>query len=429
MPMRRPSLVVLAAIFCLLCAGALRAKDQTHRVPVELAELLARAQGDLRQGRPAEAIRRLAGYQGSDHALRHLLIGHSHVQRSDHQAAIAAYQAALRMAPKLEEAGLGLARVLARQEKWGKAAELLGQFVAADSCDADTLLLYAQVARRREDARLCELLVNTGIRRFPSDLRLRRLDLAVCLDRQDHRRAGEAVDALLRATPADPELWRQRAFVCDRADRQKDAIAALEACLLCDPNDLSGHRRFVASLVVAGDWCTAVRHGRSLLAGPQAGAAAADAGLMALLIRAADMGRQDEVLGEWLARVPVKSRTREIGIVAVRRALRLGEAADARTALRRLIEQGEADAGVFLWAGRLAEKAGDWPEAETLYDHARRQEGSAARLATLYLARLYRDRDRPDEAARLLRAHLDRQPRDSSARALLAVVEAGRAAK
>ena len=84
---------------------------------------------------------------------------------------------------------------------------------------------------------------------------------------------------------------------------------------------------------------------------------------------------------------------------------------------------------MFLWAGRLAEKAGDWPEAETLYDHARRQEGSAARLAPLYLARLYRDRDRPDEAARLLRAHLDRHPRDSSARALLAVVEAGRAAK
>lgn len=115
--------------------------------------------------------------------------------------------------------------------------------------------------------------------------------------------------------------------------------------------------------------------------------------------------------------------------IAAGRSLRLGEMADARLALRRLIEQDQADAGVFLWAGHLAEKAKDWAEAETLYDHARRQEGSAARLAALYLARLQLHRERTDEAARLLRAYLDQHPQDSSARALLAVARARGAPK
>ena len=427
MPMRRWTLATWIAVACLANAGALRGQDEPRKVAPELAKLLSRAQDDLRQGRPAEALRRLASFRGSDHALRHLLLGHAHAQQSNHQAAVDAYRTALRMDPKLKEAALGLAQVLARQEKWAEAAELLGRSVATDSCDAETLLLYAQVAHRLEDTRLCGLLVNTAVRRFPSDLRFRRLDLAVCLDRGDHRAADAAVKVLLRAAPADADLWRQRAFVSDRAGRGIDTVAALEACLLCDPNDPVRHRRFLASLLAGGDWCTSVKHGRALLAGPIAKAAAADVALMTLLIRAADMGEEDSILESWLALVPEKARTREMRIVAARRALRLGKTGEARAALRRLIEQGETDASALLWAGHLAEKAEDWPEAETLYEHARRREGSAARLATLYLARLYLRRGRTDEAGRLLRAYLNAHPEDSSARALLAVVDARKA--
>jgi predicted Zn-dependent protease len=424
---RRSALAILIAAACFSRAGALSAPSRARQVSPELAKLLSRAQDDLRQARPAEALRRLRGYRGSDHALRQLLIGHAHGQRSDHQAAATAYGAALRMDPKLTEAGVGLAQALARQDKWAKAAELLGRFVAADSCDADTLLLYAQVARRLNDGRLSAMLVRMGVRRFPADQRFRRLDLAVCLDRRDHRRALEAVAILLKAAPAEADLWQHRAFACDRAGRQTDSLAALEASLLCEPNDVARHRRFVAGLLAAGDWSATITHGQVLLAGPFAKTAAADVALMDLLIRAADMGEQDKTLAQWLARMPAASRTPAIHVAEARRALRLGEVADARTALRRLIEQGEADAGVFLWAGHLAEQAKDWPEAETLYDHARRQEGSPARLAALYLARLHLRRGRVDEAGRLLRAHLNAHPEDSSARALLAVVDARRA--
>jgi len=423
MGMRKIRPAVLTAVLCLASAGAVWAQDKPRQVSEELAKILTGAQELLRQGQPAEALNQLTAYQGADHALRQLLIGHANVQQSKLPAAIAAYQAALRMDPKLSQAGLGLAQVYARQNKWGKAAELLGRFVVTDSCDADTLLLYAQVAQRHEDVRLCELLIEKAIERFPSDMRFRRLDLAVRIDQKDHLAAGQAVDVLLRSNPADPELWRQRAFVSDRADKQADAIAALEACLLCDPNDLTKHRRFVAALVIAGDWYTAFRHGQSLLAGPLAKSASADARLMGLLIRAADAGQKDDILGKWLKLVPDKSRTLDMGIVATRLALRLGELADARTALRGLIEQGQADAGVYLWAGHLAEKAKDWAEAETLYGHAMRQKSPTAALASLYLARLLLHRGRTDEAARRLRAYLDQHPQDSSARALLAVAK------
>jgi len=427
MSIPRPAPVILLAAACLAPVGSLRGQVAPRKVAGELAELLTRAQDDLRQGRASQAAARLLGYRGADHALRHLLLGHAHVQQADLQAAIDAYRQALRMEPGLKEAGLALAQVFGRQEKWTEAAKLLGRFIAADSCDADTLVLYAQVARRRKDARLCELLVDLGIRRFPADPRLRRLDLAACLDRGDHRSAGRAVQALLKETPADPELWQQLAFAHDRTGSEADTLAALEAGLLCDPNDVAKHRRFLGALLAAGDWPTAIERGRALLAGPMAKAAVADAALMEALIRAADMGEQDRIGGTWLALVPDERRTRSVRILAARRALRLGEVADARAALHRLIAQGQADAGVFLWAGHLAEKAKDWPEAETLYEHARKREEPSAGLATLYLARLHLHRGRLDQAARLLRKHLDAHPEDSSARALLAVVDAARA--
>ena len=415
---------VFAVVLCLASPSPGRADNQTRKVTPELAKVLSAAQEDLRQGQPAVALGRLTAYQGNDHPLRQLLIGHAHVRQSNHRAAVAAYQAALKMDPKLSQAGLGLAQVYVRSEHWKKAAELLGRFVNTDSCDADTLLLYAQVAKRLEDARLSELLVDKAIRRFPSELAFRRLDLAVCIDRQDHRGAREAVGKLLNADPANPELWQQKAFVAHQADRQTDAIAALEACLLCDPNDPAKHRGFVAGLVRGGDWPSAVRHGRELLAGPLAKSAKADLELMGLLIRAADMGQRDKTLAKWLALVPDKSRTTDMGIIAARLALRLGATADARGALRRLIEKGQADAGIFLWAGHLAEKAKDWAEAETLYDHASKQKGPAGTLASLYTARLLLHRNRTDKATQLLQAYLDRHPQDSVARALLAAVKA-----
>jgi len=420
----RGAVVAFAILLCVALVSPRCKAEEPVRLPRDLAEVLSAAQKDLAGGRPAEVIRRLSAFQGQDHALRHLLLGHAYVRQSDLPKAARAYQDALAIDGSMKEAGLGLAQVRARQGQWGKAAELLGRFTSLDTCEADLVLLYAQAARHLEDRRLSGLLVRKGILRFPHDVRFRRLDLALCIDTADHPGTTRAAMHLLKADPTDAALWQHVALAASGAKEDVGRIAALEASLLCDPSDLARHRRFLAAELAAGNWPTVVGHGRTLLEGPLGKAALADAGTMELLLAAADMGRQNDILAAWLDRVGQKAHTRAMRLVAARLALRQGKTKAAREALAPLIEAGETDPAVFLWAGHLAETAQDWPEAETLYRHARTLKGRASQLATLYLARLYLHRERRTEAARLLRGHLDTYPEDAPARALLALADA-----
>ena len=71
-------------------------------------------------------------------------------------------------------------------------------------------------------------------------------------------------------------------------------------------------------------------------------------------------------------------------------------------------------------AGSLAEAAGANAEAEANYIQAGKLGGESARLAPLYLARLYHNLNRSPEAIRLLKQHLEQHPEDAAARAFLA---------
>jgi len=420
----RGALAALAVGLSVTMASATAKAETPVRLPRDLAEALAAAQSDLEGGRPAEVIRRLSAFQGQDHALRHLLLGHAYVRQSDLPQAARAYQDALAIDGSMKEAGVALAQVRARQRQWARAAELLGQFTSPDTCEADLLLLYAEAARQLNDRRLSDLLVRKGILRFPHDRRFRRLDLALGIDAADHPGTRRAAMHLLAADPTDATLWQHVALAEAAAHADARQIAALEASLLCDPSDLVRHRQFLAAELAAGNWPTVVSHGRSLLEGPLGKDASADPGTLELLLAAADIGQQDDILAAWLDRVPEKAHTRAMHLVAARLALRQGKTKAARETLARLIEAGETGPAVFLWAGHLAETAQDWPEAETLYRHAWTFEGSPSSLATLYLARLYLRRGRPAEAARLLQGHLNVHPEDAPARALLALAEA-----
>jgi len=424
--MLRPRTAVATFLAAVWAAGALPARgaDAPVKLPSELAKLLSAARADLDGGKTGQAIQRLEGFAGKDHPLRQLLLGHAYLRRPDLSRSAAAYRRALAMDGRMSQAGIALAQVHARQEDWPKAAELLGRFAEVDSCDAELLLLYAQVARRLDDRRLCRLLVSKAVVRFPRDQRFRRLDLALLADEADYAAAGRAALRLLAEAPADPLLWQQLAFARGQAGAEDEGLSALEAALLCEPASLDRHRQLLAAQLAAGDWLTVLRHGRSLLAGALGKAAAGDVRVMELLIRAADMGGQDEALGAYLKRVGERSWSRPMRLAAARLALRQGKPAQARVALKGLIEAGETDPAVFLWAGHLAETAKDWPEAETLYAHARKSPGPSARLAALYLARLYFRTGRGEQAAQLLRSYLGTWPEDAPARALLALVEA-----
>jgi len=424
--MRSPA-IIMAIIVVALAAAAVAAEGKGKepiKLPPPVAAALSAAQEALRNGQPQQALERLSAYKGEDHALRHLLLGHACVRLGKLDQAAAAYQRALEMDAEMRQAGLALAQVRGRQRKWPDAARLMGRYVRLDDCEADLLLLYAQIAAELHDSRLCRLLVRRGVSRFPADMRFRRLDLHLLLDDGDYRGAERVLRYLLAKAPTDASLWQQLAFVHGQLGSHAGRLAALEVALLCEPTSLALHRLLMAERLAAGDWLTAVRQGQELLRGPLAKAASADGELMGLLIGAADMGEQDGLLAAWLARLGERHRGRAARIAAARLALRQGRATEARQSLGRLIAAGEADAAVFLWAGHLAERAEDWPAAVSLYAQARRLEGGNARLATLYLSRLHARRGRYREAIELLRGHLDAHPEDAPARALLSLVEA-----
>ena len=427
--MHRPcrTILIVAAAAC-LAGPVARAERKAIELAPEMAKVLADAQADLRDNRPAKAVERLTAFKGKgDHVLRHLILGHAYLRQDKPALAEAAYRKALDMDNGLAEAGLALAQVYGRQEKWPEAARLFGRYAAPDSCPADVLLLYAQVANRMRDRRLCTLLTRKGIVRFPGDLRFRRLDLALLADTEQHAAMRQTVTLLLGKAPADRALWQNLAFACDRMGNSADALAAIEAVVLCRPSDMDAQQRLLAGQLSGGNWLAAVSHGRTLLAGPHAKAAAASPGVMDMLIRAADMGLKDDLLAAWLALVGDETRTRAMRLAAAKLALRRSKPGQARAALDKLIRSGETDPSVFLWAGHLAQNARDYPRAETLYTRARQLKGTAARTATLYLARLYLRLKRLDEASQLLEAYLASHPADAPARAMLARVNARRA--
>jgi tetratricopeptide (TPR) repeat protein len=396
-------------------------------LPKDLADRLRAAQEDLQAGRPAAAVERLRTLPEGveDHALRHLVLGHAHLRQSALEPAAAAYRRALAMDPAMTEAGLGLAQVRVRQERWRDAADLLGRHLDAGACPADLLFLYAQTARSLEDGRLARLLVEKGIARFPSDARFRRMDLALAVDEGDAKAAARAAEYLLAASPGEADLWRHLAWARGEMDEPAGRIAALEAAVLCDGSDLVTRRALLAAELAAGNWPTVLARGRDLLAGPLAETAAADVDLMDVLVRAADAGEADAALQAWLGRVPSPKRTRAMRVAEARLALRKGQRGRAREILKQLIGMGDAGPSVFLWAGHLAEQAEDWAEAAAYYDHARSFEGRDGRLATLYLARLHIRRGRDAEAVRLLQSYLAERPEDAVARSLLALAEEG----
>ncbi len=401
------------------------AGETTVELPPKLAELLQAAERQLRHGKAKEAAGALAGWDGKDHALRHLLLGRAFQELSRLDEAATAYETALDMDATLRQAGVALAEIASRRNRWQKAVGLLGRYLDTEDCGADALLFYYQAATRSGNRELARELVRDGMLRFPLDDRFRRAKLSLAIADGDAETAGRITAALLRESPVDPGLWRNLAWSRRETGKDRESLAAIEAELLCTPSDPDVRTRFIAALLSAGDWMTAVDEGRKLLAGPRAETAAADTETMDLLIRAADTGGRDDLLEKWLGMVEPGDRTESMHVAAARTALRRGRVNDARKAVGKLIERGEPDAAVFLWAGHLAERAGDQDAAVVYYEQAKKQQ-PAAGSASLYLARLYYRLGRDREAADLVEQYLAAKPEDSAARAMLSLIESER---
>ena len=202
-------------------------------------------------------------------------------------------------------------------------------------------------------------------------------------------------------------------------------LATLEAAVMANPNDPGLARRHLLAQYQAGHYqeVLVIAQGRlGLPANGRQPRSPKDLVLLEVAIRAADAVGQTELATEWLRQVPTARRTRALNLLAARFALRPQRPKEARAALDRLISAGESSPTIFVWAAQIAERFGDLSRAEVLYRQATAREGSAARLATLHLARLLSRIDQGDRAEQLLATHLASYPNDDSARRLLAVI-------
>nr|MBA3710333.1 tetratricopeptide repeat protein [Planctomycetota bacterium] len=95
-------------------------------------------------------------------------------------------------------------------------------------------------------------------------------------------------------------------------------------------------------------------------------------------------------------------------------------------ALQPLLSAADVDPAVLLWAGSIADKAGDWERAEAYFREAAALDqgrGRQRQLARLHLASLLTRHRRSEEAKAVLREQLAADPGDEPARAMLEVLE------
>lgn len=410
------SLLSAALTLCCVAAPVVASADdeaEPREVPEALLPYLSAAEKSLAANKPKEALAYLLKYDGEDDALRQLLIGHARYALRDYRRSEGAYKKALDLDGALKPAALGLARSYVERQVWPAAAEVLGKHVDVGADPAPYVGLYARVAYEMGDHRLATVLIERGIVRFPSDQIFRRLDVALQIERRDWPRAYEGAMDLLRKSPNDGTAWRQLAAASQRDGRDGvDELATLEAATIANPKDEALLRQHLFAQYAAGHFDHALTSVGRLIKN-------ADVRTLELAVRIADAAGETKRGREWLARIAAKDRSRTVELLDARLSARDGDPAQAQQALERLIQRGDADTRVLLWAGQIAESAGDLAKAEARFSQARDVGGPDVGVATMHLARLYHRLEQSDRALELLATYLAAYPGDTAARRLL----------
>lgn len=211
------------------------AAEEPREVPKKLVPVLNAAERALEADDPTAAVRILSSWEGEADPLQQLLLGYAHLDEGAPKRAAAAFERALELDPALERARIGFARALAEAEDWSGVVEALRTRVDVQQSEAPMLGLYARAAFEVGDLRLATLLVERAMIRFPEDLALRRLDVALLLRREQWSGAAEAALGVLSLEPHDALAWSQLAAALERSGGAL-ALAATEAASLVDPS-------------------------------------------------------------------------------------------------------------------------------------------------------------------------------------------------
>ena len=312
------------------------------------------------------------------------------------------------------------ARSFAREGRWAEAARTLSA-VDASTAPADVLVLLTRAVLESGDLRRARLLGERGLLRFPDDIRFRRLDLAVLIERRQWSEAAAAARSILSKQPEDPIAWRQLAAATIAGDDEAQQRAVLEAAHLAAPDDPVLFEKHVRAQFLAQHLETAVALAEDALKRPTL---ADNRAFIRLAVRVAEAAGRRTLARQWLKRIPPAARDTPLTLLEARLAMADDDPKAAEAAFRRLIDKGEASPSVLIRAGQMAEDRQDWGRAETLYAQAAEGDGPSAPLAQLFRARLLAKIGDRTRAARLLRTYLTERPADAYARQLLGVIQA-----
>ena len=313
------------------------------------------------------------------------------------------------------------ARKLAVDGRWSESAALLSPVVNADSAPANLLALLTRAVLESGDLRRARLLSERGLLRFPDDLRFRRLDLAVLVERRQWNEAAAAAKSILAEQPDDAVAWRQLAAATLADGDDDDKRVVLEAAHLALPDDPLIFEKHVRAQFLAGHLDLA-----RVLAERALGIAALrdDERFVRLAVRVAEAARAASLAKRWLDRIPPARRDTPLTLLEARLALADDDAKTAEAALGRLIDRGDASPSVLVRAGQLAEARGALGRAEALYAQAAEGQGDQARIARLFRARFVAKLGDRTRAEQILRTYLAEYPADAYARQLLRVIRA-----
>ncbi|MEE2961161.1 MAG: tetratricopeptide repeat protein [Myxococcota bacterium] len=412
----------LLIVLVVLSFGLLEAQAETTAVSSELATVLKTAQKKLQKGQAHPALQTLKSWTGEKHSALFVLMGHAQTELNELDNAKASYHAALKIDPDSREAKIALAHVAGRQGDWKNAVTQFSRLIQPHESSLTELQLYTHSAYKAADRRLASKLTEIGLLRFPHHQTFRKLDVALLIEQGRYPEASSAALGLLSFDTGQPQIWKQLAFAQQEMKHDQHYLAALEAAHMASPNDRkllyahihaqhgAGHHEH--ALEVAKTWVQKRGNFHSFTRKQQE-----------LMLEVAEAAQAETVALKWLAEVPPAKRSKHMILVEAKARLKKGERKRARVALETLLNKGENDTQLFIWAGRLAEQDGALNEAEALYRQAVVYKDKNERMASLHLAHFLTRNQQLREASKVIGHHLRTFPGDLSAKKLLELVE------
>jgi Flp pilus assembly protein TadD len=186
-------------------------------------------------------------------------LGLALVGQGQHQAALAFFEDAGRVAPGYQNAAVNRANCLVSLEQFEAAVNAFGVVVAAMPDDAELRVAQARVLMRLERAAEAEAALQDVLARAPdhADARHELAQAYAARDRPDL--ALDQLQHVCRLTPGNAEAWYEMGLAYRDLGRWADAVAPHAEAVRLAPDDANMRSCYAYALLASGDFANGWR--------------------------------------------------------------------------------------------------------------------------------------------------------------------------